>query len=80
MKEEEEFLKIAESISEGRKRPFSFTRKDMYGNEKTYSYEGDVFYSWIWQEIKHYTTVSKRTRAYDYVLKYLKNHNFQIHS
>lgn len=78
-KEETEFLKIAEDISQGRT-PYDIVRTDNNGNKKTYSYSGDIWYSEISQWTKHFTTYEKRSRAYDYVYNYLKEHKFNVHS
>lgn len=79
-KEQEEFLAIAKDMAEGRKKPFSFTRKDMYGKEKTYSYAGDIWYSDISLHCKRYSTRDKRDRCYNAVHDYLKKKNYHIHS
>ena len=80
MKSEKEFLKIAKDMEEGYCDPYTIHRKDMYGKEKEYSYTGDIWYSCVWNHVKHFTTPSKRDRAYDYVYSYLVRKGFNIHS
>jgi len=79
-REEDEFLRMAQDMEEGRTEPLSFTRKDMYGKEKKYSFAGDIWYSDICLRCKRYTTYNKRSRCYDFIHDYLKKKNFYIHS